>query len=210
MPAKQKRAVKTKARKIVRRVARPVAAKSKAKQAVSQVRRQTTVAKQSLQGRLDQVNRVVNRFEKEFETLFKKLVKQGERSRKDLRKNFDEIAKKVRKGKLLKEASATREELEKEVRRVAEEVVATIKEAENLINTEKVTAIFSEVRGSVNGLVEVLSRNGVITQVKQAIESTRKEVLGIFKIPSQNEVEKLEKKIITLEKRLSNLSRKAA
>lgn len=206
MAKKKNRAVKAKSatKRVVKRATKTAKASSRL------AKRKVPVTKRGLQGRFEQINQVISRFEKEAEQLIKKIMKQGERSRKDLRRNFDDIAKKVRQGKLMKEATATRDELEKEVRRVAEEVIVAVKEIEGLLNTEKVGALLTEVRGSLSGLVEVLSSNGFILQMRETIKNTRQEVLGLFSIPSQKEVEKLERKIVSLEKRLSNLSRKAA
>jgi polyhydroxyalkanoate synthesis regulator phasin len=156
------------------------------------------------------VNRVINRLEDEVESLVKRLVKQGERSRKDLKKNFDDILKKVRAGKIMARANETREEIEKDVRRVAEEVLGTVKDVESIINREKMAGILSNARDSMENLVEVLRENGLVLQAKQTVANTRREVLGFFSIPTQGDVEKLERKIVNLEKRLSNLTRKAA
>jgi len=181
----------------------PKRAATKKKTKVGKIRS----AKEGLQIRLDQVNRVINRFEGEVETLVKRLVKQGERSRKDLRKNFDDILKRVRAGKIL---AHTREELEKEVRRVAEEVLGTVKDVESVLNREKMAGILTNARNSFETLVEIFRENGLVLQAKQTVANTRREVLGFFSIPTQSDVEKLERKIVNLEKRLSNLSRKAA
>lgn len=168
------------------------------------------VAKKNIFKRLDRVNRVINRFETDVEILLKKLVKQGGRSRKDLRKNFDEILKKIRAGGIFSRANETREELEREVRRLAEEVLASFKEVESLINKDKVSDILQNARNNFVNLAEVLAGNGLLLQAKKSVVNTRREILNLFSIPTQRDVEKLEKKIINLEKRLNNLSRRAA
>jgi archaellum component FlaC len=201
-PKKKKRSPKAKTTKTKSRARSPRRVKKKAGKIES--------ARQSLSARLDRVNRVINRFEGEVEGLLKKLVKQGERSRNDLIKNFDDIVKKIRKGKIIARANQTREELEKEVRRVAEEVIGTIKDVETILKREKVSGIFENARTRVGDLVEIFAENGLVIQAKHTADQARKEFLGLFSIPTQGDVEKLEKKIVTLEKRLNHLSRKAA
>lgn len=160
--------------------------------------------------KFDQINKVINRLEGEVESLVKKLVKQGERSRRELRKNFNDILAKIRSGKLLARASETREELEKEVRRLADEVIGTVKEVESLINSEKVSDIFQNARQGVVSVVEFISENGFVTQARETLINTRREFYSLLSIPTQTDVEKLEKKIVRLERRLGNLTKKVA
>ena len=204
MAQKKKRVTKTKTK--AKKAPVKKRAKARAKKKVGKIQS----AKENLAQRLDGVNRVINRFETEVETLVKKFVKQGERSRKDLRKNFDGILKKVRGGKIIARTRQTREELEKEVRRLADEVIGTVKDVESLLNHEKVTGIFDNARQSLANIIELFVENGLILQAKQTVLNTRKEVLGLLSIPTQGEVEKLERKIVSLERRLSTLTRKAA
>ena len=164
----------------------------------------------TLQAALVQINKAIGRFEGEVETLVKKLVKQSERSRKDLRKNFDVLIGKIRADKLIAFTRDGREELEKEVKRLAEDVISTIKEVEVLINHEKFSGLFENARESFSNLVEIFAENGLLLQAKRTVLKTRKEILGLLSIPTQGEVEKLERKIVILEKRLSNLARRAA
>lgn len=190
MASKKKVALKTKSTR---------AAKQPAKKAVG-----------TLQTALVQINRVIGRFEGEVEILVKKIVKQGERSRKDLRKNFDVLIGKIRADKLIALTRDSRDELEKDVKRLAEDVLGTIKEVEALINHEKFTDLFADARDGFSNLVELFAENGLVVQAKQTMLKTRKEILGLLSIPTQGEVEKLERKIVILEKRLSNLARRAA
>lgn len=179
---------------------------SKAKTARVHVKKSTG----TLHIALEQINKAIGRFEGEVESLVKKLVKQGERSRKDLRKNFDVLLGKIRADKLIALTRDSRDELEKEVKRLAEDVIGTIKEVEALINHEKFTGLFNNVRDNFSNLIEVFAENGLVLQAKQTVRKTRKEILHLLSIPTQSEVEKLERKIVTLEKRLSNLARRAA
>lgn len=167
-------------------------------------------AKRSIALKLKEVNRILGRFEGEVEGLVKKLVRQGEKSRRELRRNFDEIISRIGAGEIFAFANETRGELEKEVRHLAEEVVEAFKEVESLINHQKFAGLLEDARRGFGNLVELLAENDLVSQAKQTLLNTRTEVLGFLRIPTQTEVEKLERKIVSLEKRLTHLSRKAA
>src|SRR5262249_12972106 len=89
-------------------------------------------AKRSLVQGIEQVNSVINRLEQEVEGLVKKIVKQGEKSRRELRKNFDDLISKLKAGEFMAIAAETREEVEREVRRLAEDVISLVKEVETI------------------------------------------------------------------------------
>jgi len=162
-------------------------------------------AKQKIHEQLESVNRIVNRLEGEVEVLFKKIVKKGERSSRELRKNFDGLLSWLKSG-----ASEKREDVEREVRRLAEDVIKSMKEVELIPSRVDFNGAFREVRKNFGNLVDHLSDNDFVHRAKLTLGQTKKELLAILSIPTQEEVVKLEKKIVSLEKRLSNLSRKAA
>jgi polyhydroxyalkanoate synthesis regulator phasin len=167
-------------------------------------------AKRTIGRRVDQINRVINRLESEVEGLLKRLVKQGERSRKELRKNFEDLLSKIRGSDLIAFAHETREDLEREVRRRAEDIVEVVKEIEKISNRLDLGGVLQDVRRSFGDLVAFLNESGLIQTAKQTVLKTRKEVLSFLSIPTHDEVVKLEKKIVNLEKRLSHLTRRAA
>jgi len=167
-------------------------------------------AKRQIAHRIGQINRVINRLEDEVEGLVKKIVKQGERSRKELRKNFDDLLVKLNPSDLIAFASETRDDLEREVRRVAEEIVDAVKEVELLPHRLEVGALIKDMRRGVGDIVDQLNESGLVQLAKETVLKTRKGVLSLFSIPTQDEVVKLERKIVNLEKRLSNLTRRAA
>src|SRR5262249_4970644 len=135
----------------------------------------------------------------------KKIVKKGERSSRELRKNFDGLLSWLKSG-----ASEKREDVEREVRRLAEDVIKSMKEVELITSRVDFNVAFREVRKNFGNLVDHLSDNDFVHRAKLPLGQTKKELLAILSIPTQEEVVKLEKKIVSLEKRLSNLSRKAA
>jgi len=167
-------------------------------------------AKQKIHEQLESVNRIVNRLEGEVEVLFKKIVKKGERSSRELRKNFEGLLSWLKSGDLITLASEKREDVEREVRRLAEDVIKSMKEVELIPSRVDFSGAFREVRKNFGNLVDHLSDNDFVHRAKLTLGQTKKELLAILSIPTQEEVVKLEKKIVSLEKRLSNLSRKAA
>ncbi len=167
-------------------------------------------AKRGILKRVEQINSVINRLELEIEGLVKKLVKQGERSRKELRRNFDDLIARLGAKDLIALASETRDDVEREVRRLAEEVLDLVKEIERVPARINLGGLITDARRSFEDVVDHLNDNDLIQRAKQTLNQTKKEVLSLLSIPTQDEVVKLERKIVTLEKRLSNLSRKAA
>lgn len=166
--------------------------------------------KDFLKLRIDNINNILGRLEKEVEGIFKKLVRQGEKSSRELRKNFDDIFKKVRKTDIYTKAQEKTEDIEKEVRKLADDVVSRVKNLElgqGLFSAKK---IFKDVRKSFESFVSKIEKADFVGQAKEKAESTRNEILSFLSIPSQNEVERLEKKIVSLEKRIQSLSHKAA
>lgn len=166
--------------------------------------------KDFLKLRVDNINNILGRFEKEVEGIFKKLVKQGEKSSRELRKNFDDILKKVRKTDIYTKAQEKTEDFEKDVRKLADDIVSRVKSLElghSLFSAKK---IFKDVRKSFDSFVNKIEKTNFIEQAKEKAENTRNELLSFLSIPSQNEVERLEKKIVSLEKRIQSLSHKAA
>lgn len=167
-------------------------------------------AKKKITERIENINRVVNRLESEVEGLFKKIVKKGERSRRELRKSFDELFAWLKKGELFALATEKSGDVEREVRRLAEDVIHSVKEIELLPGRVNFTEIFQDARKNLGHLVENFGDNDLVQRAKQTLNQTKKELLSLLSIPTQDEVVKLEKKIVSLEKRLSTLSRKAA
>jgi Mg2+ and Co2+ transporter CorA len=168
------------------------------------------IAKKKITQRIDNINRVVNRLEGEVEGLFKKIVKKGERSRRELRRSFDDLFSWLKKGDLLALATETRDDVEREVRRLADDVIQSVKEIELLPTRANFTEVFQSARKNLGSLVENLGDNDLVQRAKSTLNQTKKDLLSLLSIPTQDEVVKLERKIVSLEKRLSTLSRKAA
>ena len=163
-----------------------------------------------LRQRMEKLNTVLTRVEGEVESLVKRLVRQGERSSRDLRKNFDDVLKRFKKLDFYTKAQEKTEDFEREIRRLADDVVSKVKGLE--IGPSGFTAkkLLKDARKSFNTFVNQVERSDFLALARSKAEDTRDGILSILRIPSQTEVERLEKKIVTLEKRLQNLSHKAA
>lgn len=160
--------------------------------------------------RFEKLNVIVNRLEGEVESLVKKLVHQGERSSRELRKNFDEIFSRLKKTDFFAKAQQKTDGLEKEVRRLADEIVDRAKNLNLTTNRFATKKFFKDARRGLDNFVGSIEKSNLVSAAKHRAENTRNEILSFLSIPSQNEVTKLEKKISTLERRLQNLSQKAA
>ena len=162
----------------------------------------------SIQTTLKQINKVISKFELEAEKVLKRLVTQGRRSRQELRRNFEDLFAKIKVGNFGLNAKGV--EIEKEVRRLADEVLNRFKDIEFLPQSEAVTKVFTDIRKNLTSFVEVLRENGLVEKAKHLMEDARENILVSLSIPTQKDVQKLERKITTLEKRLSTLVKKAA
>lgn len=163
-----------------------------------------------LKVRLDKVNKILNRLEGEVESLFKRLVRQGERSSRDLRRNFDDIISKLRKSDFYAMAQEKTGDFEREVRKLADDVVEKVKGLEFGPNGFSTKRLVKDARKSFDHFVLKIEKSDIYSKAKTTAENTRAGILSLLSIPSQSEVEKLEKKIVSLEKRLHHLSQKAA
>lgn len=160
--------------------------------------------------RLDKVNKILTRLEGEVESLFKRLVRQGERSSRELRRNFDDIISKLRKSDFYAMAQEKTGDFEREVRKLADEVVEKVKGIEFGPSGLSTKRLVKDARKNFDTLVSKIVKSEIFSKAKATAENTRAGILSFLSIPSQSEVEKLEKKIVSLEKRLHHLSQKAA
>ncbi|MBL7685019.1 MAG: hypothetical protein JNK65_03170, partial [Deltaproteobacteria bacterium] len=163
-----------------------------------------------VKGRLDKINKVLNRVEEEVEGVFKRLVRQGERSSRELRKNFDDVLKRVKKFNLYSKAQEKTEDLEREIRKLADDIVSRVKGLEISPSGFTAKKLIREAKGGFENLVNVVESSDFVSTAIAKAHETRSTLLSLLKIPSQTDVEKLERKIHNLEKRLSNISHKAA
>ena len=158
----------------------------------------------------NQINGVLNRFESEVELLLKNIVKRGELSSRELRKNFDQLLLKIKKNKLYNKAQSRTLDLEKEVAKLADDLVSRFKNIEVYKGSLNSNKILKDARVKLDSFVGHLEKSALLSKAIHSAKNSRASLLSALKIPSQGEVEKLERKISTLEKRLQTLSQKAA
>ncbi|MBI4412190.1 MAG: hypothetical protein HY541_06880 [Deltaproteobacteria bacterium] len=156
--------------------------------------------------RLAQVNRVIEKLESEVEKAVARLMKRSEKSSLVLKKNFDEIIEKISSSDLYSKATAKKEELQKEIRHLADDVVSKIKSFDFRV----ANPLLSEIRGNLDQIVEKLQKTDLVSVAKDKVIDTRDHMLNVLSIPSQKEVSELSKKVVSLEKKLKVLTQKAA
>lgn len=156
--------------------------------------------------RLAQVNRVIEKLEGEVEKAVSKLMKRSEKSSQLLKKNFDEIIEKISSSDLYSKATAKKDELQKEIRNLADDLVSKIKK----FDLSVANPLLKEIRGNFDQIVEKLQKTDLVHVAKDKVLTTRDQMLNVLSIPSQREVSELSKKVTTLEKKVKVLTQKAA
>ncbi|MBF0491249.1 MAG: YtxH domain-containing protein [Deltaproteobacteria bacterium] len=167
-------------------------------------------SKDFLNFRIKEINSIMSRLEQEVEDIFKKLVQKGEKSSKGLRKNFDDILGKVKKLGIYTKAQEKTEDFEKEIRRLADDIVEKVKGLEIKPGNFNAKRIIKDARKGIEGFVQVVEKSDLVSVARHKAQDTKNGILSVLKIPSQKEVEKLEGRIKNLERRIQNLSQKAA
>lgn len=155
--------------------------------------------------KFSQVNRVLTKLEAELEKALGQIKKQSDKSSKALKKNLDEIIDKLGASDIYSKASEKTEGLTKEVRRLADEVVAKVKK----IDLTRTSDVLKDVRGNLDQLVQKLSQAELVEHAKEKAASTRNQVLHILNVPTKTEVDSLTKKVGNLEKKIKILSNRA-
>lgn len=169
-------------------------AKNKSKQAHNQF----------LKDRLGKINEIISKFESEVEKALGELRKRSEKSSKLLKKNFDEVFDKISSTKIYSQATEKTEELSKEVKRVADEVLAKIKK----VDLGAARELINEVRGNMDELVQKFQSYGLLEKAVDAAQNTRRQVFKLFSIPSKDEVDALSRKVNSLERKIKTLAHK--
>lgn len=168
------------------------------------VNRAKATQKKFLVKRIDQINKIITKLETEVEKAVSKFVKRGEKSSQIIRRSFDEIFDRISSTQLYSRASEKTEEFTKEIRRLADEVVGKVKS----FDLKTANHLFSDVRSNVDQIVEKLQGIGFIELAKDKAVLTKNQVLHVLNIPSQEEVDKIARKVISLERKIKTLSRK--
>lgn len=159
-----------------------------------------------LQGRISQINKVFGKFETEVEKAVNKFMKRGEKSSQLLRRNFDEIIDKIAGSDLYSRASEKKEEVLREFRKLADEVVAKVKNFDFRV----AQPLLKEVRENLDEFLTKLQNAELVEKAKDRVLNTRNHVLSVLSIPTQKDVNELTQKVVRLEKKIRTLADKAA
>ncbi len=165
---------------------------------------------ESLGKNVHRVQNLIHRFEQEVGSLVAKIVEKSEKSRRELSSAFEDMIVRLGSKDLSGFASDTRDGLQKQVKRLAEDILQTVKDVELLSERVNLGSIAHEMKLGLANLVEQLGHSGLLQKAKRSVSDTKQEVFQLLNIPTQNEVLKLERKIVTLEKKLSSITRRAA
>ena len=155
--------------------------------------------------KLGQVNQVLGKFENDLEKALNQIKKQREKSSKVIKKNLDEIIDKISGSDIYSKATEKTQDLSKEVRRIADDLVTKVKK----IDLGKTQDVFGDVRENLDQLMNKLSQTEMVEQAKEKAATTRNQVLHILNVPTKTEVDSLVKKVGNLEKKIKVLSNRA-
>lgn len=160
---------------------------------------------------VEQFSNILLKIEDEAEKIFKKIIQRTERSSRDLKRNLDDLLARVRTNGLYTVAHETRAEFEREIKRLAEDLTNRVRDIEILpltgINRDK---LISDAKKNLEDLVGRITSSDLVAKARNQAEKSKSQVLSFLSIPNQDEVERLNRKISSLEKRINTLSRKAA
>lgn len=162
--------------------------------------------KKILKKRIDKINAVIGKFEGEVEKALDKFMKKGERSSQILKKNFEDMVERISSSEIYSRASEKTEEITNEVRRVADDVVRKFKS----FDLSAAKSVLGEARENIDQLVEKLQAAEFVEIAKDKAVNTRRQVLHVLNIPSQEEVTRLTRKVTSLEKKINTISSKQA
>lgn len=167
---------------------------------VSQIK--TKPVETSLQSRLGKVNQIINKFEVEVEKAIQKVKEQSKKSSNTLAKIFDDLFENVGGTSFKNKAFEKRDELKQEIKRLSEELTHNIKNFE--INFDY--SLFMKIKENTQSLIHKLQESELLEYAKGKVSDTKNQVMHFFKIPSQVEIDDLNRKVSRLEKKLKIIS----
>ncbi len=155
-------------------------------------------AQNFLAERLHQANGIVSKFEKEVEKAIKSVRTQGKRSTKKIMKSFDEIIDRLGAGDIKNMAVEKTDELRKEIVKISDEIVSTIRGIE--LGFDR--TMFKTIRQSLTGLVQKVQDLEIVEFAKGKVADTKNQVLTFLHIPSLADLDTLARKVVSLERKL--------
>ena len=157
-----------------------------------------------LKNRIGKVNSVLEKFEREVEKTVERIRVRGEKSSRVLRKNFDEVIGKISSSEFYAIAQEKTGEISKEIRQLADEVIEKVRSFDLRLGN----GLFKDVRENVDQIVEKLQATELVEKAKENAVHTRDRMLHILSIPSRDDVTNLSRRVVSLEKKVSAISRK--
>lgn len=162
-------------------------------------------------GKLEGFTDLLSKLEVEAEKIVRQFIARAEEASTELRDSIEDVLDKVRGNGFYTLASDKKDDAGREIRRLVEEVVDRAKEIEllplNAVNRDK---IIQEAKKNLEELRGRLRADEWIARARVSASNAKDNVLSILSIPSQDEIEKLQKKLVSLEKRVNSLNKKAA
>lgn len=152
--------------------------------------------------RIAAINKVLSKLETEIEKTLDRFMKRGEESSKVIKKNFDEIIDRISASDLYSKASEKTEALTKELRRVTDDIVNKLKK----LDFGAANSFIKEAKDNLEKVYNKIQDIEIVELAKDKAISTRDNVLHALKIPTQDEIGELTKKVSSLEKKLKTLS----
>lgn len=162
-------------------------------------------------GRFDSVSAILNKLEVEAERIARRLIERAEEASSELRGSIEDLLGKFRSNDIYSIATDRKEDFERELHRLVEDVVERAKDVELLpFNAANRDRIISEAKKNLEELRVRLSAMDWVSKARMTAHNTKDQVFSLLNIPSQDELLNLQKKLANLEKRVSTLNRKAA
>ena len=157
---------------------------------------------------LESFTALLSKLEVEAEKVVRRLVEKAETSSRDLKKGVRTLIQQVRSEGFASVAEGKRQELVK----LANDVLAKAKEVQfsGSFGNFNRDEIVREARKNIEDIINKINASEILARAKVQALNTKDQVLSILSIPSQEDVVKLSRKIVTLEGRVNKLTRKAA
>ncbi len=159
-----------------------------------------------LKNRLTKINKVLGKLETEVEKTVSRFMKRGEKSSLVLKKQLDEVVEKISQSDIYSRANEKGEDLLREVRRLADDVISKLKNFDLTV----AKPVLKDLRGNVEELFDKIQKAGFVEKAKDKVADTRDQLLTVLHIPSQKDVTQLAQKVSRLEKRIKNFGNKHA
>ncbi len=173
-------------------------------------RRKQAKASKTTSLKLEGFTGLLGKLEVEAEKVVRRIVEKAETSSRDIKKGVRTLIQQVRSTGL----ASIAEEKKQDLVRLAGEVLTKAKEVQiasvGSLNNFNRDEIVKEAKKNIDDIIKKINSSELMAKAKVQALNTKDQVLSILSIPSQEDVVKLSRKIVTLEGRVNKLTRKAA